>query len=490
MGIRYIILFLLLGSYNLRSQNFSQKIFPDDPRSGVMFGRYLAMNGKDLFISAYLDYENGQNSGSLHIFNLIAGRYRQTSKLFPDDGIVEQFFSYSVSSYGDYLITGAHHDSDYGASSGAAYMLKKTNGKWDFHQKIAPSELKEADEFGKTVAMYEDIAVSCAWLNDDKGNNSGCVYVLGLLDDTWEIKQKIYASDPQPHSLFGLGLDMHKDQIIAGAPYFNGDKVNSGAAYLFRINNEIWSEIARFVPEDPDDNDLFGMVVKLTERFAFVSAVRHNEMGENSGAVYVYDRNKDWELSQKITAFDGEPGDGFGIALEANDTLMLAGAYFSNVNGTNSGAVYIYKLENDEWVFFKKLFPSDGKEIDAFGSSLAFNQFGLTVGAYANDDKGFFSGSAYFFSMDDLFGNSSEDHDFEGDIIVYPTISNDFIVIESKDPDEKVLYALYDLNGIMLLYGNLRAGYEIIDIAAFPAGMYLLKALLPDKQYSFKIITK
>jgi hypothetical protein len=474
----------------MNSQNFSQKIFPDDPRSGVMFGRYLEMNGKDLFVSAYLDYENGQHSGSLHIFNLIAGRFRQTSKLFPDDGIVEQFFSYSVSSYGDYLITGAHHDSDYGASSGAAYILKKSNDKWDFHQKIAPSELKEADEFGKTVAIYGDIAVAGAWLNDDKGTNTGCVYVLGLSDDIWDVNHKIYPSDPQAYSLFSLGLDIHEDHILAGAPYFTSDRVNSGAAYLFMKGNNAWSEIARFAPEVPDDNDLFGHEVKLTERFAFVSAIRDNEMGENSGAIYVYDRNKEWELSQKITAFDGEAADGFGIAIEANDTVLFAGAYFNNVNGTNSGAVYIYKLEQDNWVFLKKLYPSDGKESDAFGSSLAFNEYGLTVGAYANDDKGFFSGAVYFFRMDDLFENPAEKPEIDEEIIVYPTIFDDFIVVESKDPDQKVLYVLYDINGKILFHGNLKAGYKIIEAGKLPSGMYILQTILPEKNYSFKIIKK
>lgn len=490
MFIRYIIVLLLLDSYGLRSQNFSQKVFPDDPRSGVLFGRFLDMNDKDLLVSAYLDYENGQNSGSLHIFNMIAGKYRQISKLFPDDGIVEQFFSYSVSSYGDFLITGAHHDSDYGASSGAAYMLKKNNGKWDFHQKIAPPELKEADEFGKTVAMYGDKAASAAWLNDDKGINTGCVYVLGLSNDTWEINQKLYASDPKPYSLFGLGLDMFKDHIIVGAPYFSGESINAGAAYLFRHNNNVWSEITHFVAENPEDNDLFGMTVKLTERFAFVSAIRDNEMGENSGAVYVYDRNKNWELSQKITAFDAEPGDGFGIAIEANDSLLFTGAYFNNVNGTNSGAVYIYSLENDNWVFYKKLFPSDGKESDAFGSSLAFNEYGLTVGAYANDDKGFFSGAVYFFSMNDLFENPVEEPEIDENIVVYPTITDDFFIIESKDPDIKVIYGLYDLNGKIISFGNLTAGYKIIEIDTLPTGMYFLKTLLQEENYSFKIIRK
>ena len=54
------------------------------------------------------------------------------------------------------------------------------------------------------------------------------------------------------------------------------------------------------------------------------------------------------------------------------------------------------------WVYSKKITPSDGDESDAFGSSLAFNEHGLLVGAYSDDDNGFFSGAVYYFSLKDL----------------------------------------------------------------------------------------
>ena len=109
------------------AQNFDQKIFPNDPNTGVFFGRYVALNNNFAFISAYQDFENSTASGSLYIFKNNENCYTQISKLFPDDGEVEEFFGYSLSTYSDWIITGAHHDSDFGASSGSAYILHKND---------------------------------------------------------------------------------------------------------------------------------------------------------------------------------------------------------------------------------------------------------------------------------------------------------------------------------------------------------------------------
>ena len=283
-----ILLFFAFCSIELISQNYTQKIIPDDPRTGVFFGRYLDLNDNTAFISAYLDYENGTSSGSLYVFDLNFNKFEQTSKLFPDDGAVEDYFSYSVSSYGNYLITGAHHDSDLGASSGSAYILKKNEGKWDFFQKIVPADGKEADEFGNTVAMYEDNAVSCAYLDDDKGTNSGSIYTLKLVNNNWEIISKIYASDPEPQSLFGLTLDLYKNYLITGAPFYNGTKNDIGKAYIFEYNGNEWKEIAALLPDELDDLDQFGSAVKITDDYAFVSAIKDDDKGDNSGAVYIY----------------------------------------------------------------------------------------------------------------------------------------------------------------------------------------------------------
>ncbi|MBK7096910.1 MAG: T9SS type A sorting domain-containing protein [Saprospiraceae bacterium] len=485
-----ILSFFVFCSIELISQNYTQKIIPDDPRTGVFFGRYLDLNDNTAFISAYLDYENGTSSGSLYVFDLNFNKFGQTSKLFPDDGAVEDYFSYSVSSYGNYLITGAHHDSDLGASSGSAYILKKNEGKWDFFQKIVPSDGKEADEFGNTVAMYEDNAVSCAYLDDDKGTNSGSIYTLKLVNNNWEIISKIYASDPEPQSLFGLTLDLYKNYLIIGAPFYNGTKNDIGKAYIFEYNGNEWKEIAALLPDELDDLDQFGSTVKITDEYAFVSAIKDDDKGDNSGAVYIYARNfeQKWKLSQKISAPDGSQGDGFGIALEANDTVLFVGSYFDDDNGTNSGSVYLYKKEGAFWVYSKKITPSDGDESDAFGSCLAFNEHGLLVGAYSDDDNGFFSGAVYYFSLKDLNTVSLKSVRVADDIRVYPTLTEEFVTLENNLWIGDLEFDIFSLNGTKVFSGIFRGQKETIDISGLVEGLYILKVQSSEFCMFFKFI--
>lgn len=485
-----IIWVFVLCSAELISQNYTQKIFPDDPRTGVFFGRYIELNDDNAFIGAYLDYENGASSGSLYVFDLKADKFEQTSKLYPDDGAVEDYFSYSVSSYENFLITGAHHDSDLGASSGSAYILKKNNGKWDFYQKIIPSDGKEADEFGKTVAMFEGRAVSCAYLDDDKGTNSGSIYTYELLNENWEIRSKIYASDPEPQSLFGLTLDLYKNYLIAGAPFFNGSGIDIGKAYVFVYDGTEWKETAALVPAGLDDLDQFGSAVKITDNHAFISAIKDDDKGDNSGAVYIYSRNVDnsWELTQKISAPDGSQGDGFGIALEGNDTILFVGAYFDDDNGINSGSLYIFTKEEAGWGFSKKITPTDGDESDAFGSSLAFGENGLLVGAYSDDDNGFFSGAVYYFSLKDLNTVPTKNIGVSETINVYPTLIADHFTVEKSSVTGDLEFDIINLNGLKVFSGFIKKYEQTIDLSTLSKGTYILKVKFPGFCKYYKII--
>ena len=77
----------------------------------------------------------------------------------------------------------------------------------------------------------------------------------------------------------------------------------------------------------------------------------------------------------------------------------LQRAYFDDDNGSKSGSVYIYKNNGEEFIFQKKILASDGSAGDAFGASLDIDGPNLVVGAYADSENGFFSGSAYIFHL-------------------------------------------------------------------------------------------
>ena len=96
-------------------------------------------------------------SGAAYIF----GRNKNTSewilrqKIRPDDGTPSDNFGYSIAIFNNTIVIGAYRDDDKGLSSGSAYIFErddKTNG-WKFRQKLAvPDDGAVSDEFGSNVA--------------------------------------------------------------------------------------------------------------------------------------------------------------------------------------------------------------------------------------------------------------------------------------------------------------------------------------------------
>ncbi len=101
----------------------------------------------------------------------------------------------------------------------------------------------------------------------------------------------------------------------------------------------------------------------------------------------------------QIKAGDGANGDAFGHALAINGIWMFSGAPYDNDKGSSSGAVYVYRLQQDStYAFHQKLVPSAGAAYDYFGKSLASDGSWLLAGAPKNANYG--SGRVWFFEYD------------------------------------------------------------------------------------------
>ncbi len=99
------------------------KLLADDGASGDQFGWSVAISpdGIGAIVGAYLDDDNGTNSGSAYLFDTTTGR--QIAKLLPNDGAAEDFFGTSVAISGATAIVGAYGDDDNGNFSGSAYLF-------------------------------------------------------------------------------------------------------------------------------------------------------------------------------------------------------------------------------------------------------------------------------------------------------------------------------------------------------------------------------
>ena len=206
-------------------------------------------------------------------------------------------------------------------------------------------------------------------------------------------------STEQDVAAFGYSITHTSEWLLVGAKDDSTSADITGAAYFFKLENEIWIEKQKVISDKGAAGDLFGISVSMSGDYAVVTANGDDSHGSNTGAAFVYkNENNVWVFKQKLLPHSGSGFDEYGIGVSMVGDLMVVGAYSDFENGQFSGAAYIYSLEDGVWLEEAKIFPDDGSSEDKFGRSVNTDGEKVIVCGVLNDDSGMDSGSAYIFS--------------------------------------------------------------------------------------------
>ena len=171
------------------------------------------------------------------------------NKIYANDFAVNDHFGYSVAISGDgnTLVIGSRNDDDKGSDSGSAYVFIKNGTMWLQQQKLIASDGAASDNFGWVVSISDDgntIAVG-AYRDDDKGSDSGSVYIFNRINNNWSETKKIVLSNGTALDYFGYDLELSGDgnTIIIGA-YGDNDDVSTnievGSAIIYEYDGTDW----------------------------------------------------------------------------------------------------------------------------------------------------------------------------------------------------------------------------------------------------------
>ena len=110
--------------------------------------------------------------------------YRET-KLVASDKEANAHFGYSVALEGDTVVVGARYDDEGGVTdAGAVYIFKRSGALWSEEAKLFASDKETSSRFGVSVELEGDTIVAGAYYNDEGGvTNAGAVYIYEGLDD-------------------------------------------------------------------------------------------------------------------------------------------------------------------------------------------------------------------------------------------------------------------------------------------------------------------
>ena len=331
------------------------KLTAFDGATNDYFGYSVATAADKIIVGAYYDDDNGENSGSVYVYD--ANNLSATpTKLTAFDGAADDRFGYSVSATADKIFVGAWGDDEHGERSGSVYVYDANNLSAT-PTKLTAFDGAANDYFGASIATTANKIIVSAYLDD----RSGSVYVYDA-NNLSATPTKLTAFDGAGSDYFGISVAATADKIIVGAHQVDDNATDSGSVYIYDAN-DLSAQPTKLTAFDGAANDLFGQSVATTSDKIFVGAPRD----DTKGSVYVYDVNNLSATPTKLTAFDGAANDRFGYSVSSDGDKIFVGAYGDE---SNTGAFYVYDA-NDLSAQPTKLSAFDGAASDYFGVSVA-----------------------------------------------------------------------------------------------------------------------
>ena len=291
--------------------------------------------------------------------------------------------------------------------------------------KLVANDARDEDQFGNSVDIFGDLAVVGAWRRDSKETETGGAYIYQRDGDSWEQLARLTGSDTRFRSFFGGSVGIFEQRVIVGARNGNPfDPVEPapGTAYIFEQGSKstIWDEVAQLRGKDTLPADFFGDAVDLGDDLAVVGALRNDEVFVDSGAVYVFEKqDEDWIQVAKLSPSDSTANKFFGLSVAIDGDRIVVGSNDSEA-AINAGAAYVFERSPDAtWTQIAKLTADDAAAGDAFGTDVSISGGNIIVGASLHNRDGVDQGAAYVFresedgwnQTDKLVASDAEDMD-------------------------------------------------------------------------------
>ena len=259
------------------------KLSASDGASFDAFGSSVAISGDTAIVGA-----PGTTSGAAYAFQRTGALWTQQAKLSAAGGLAGDQFGSAVAVDGNTALVGARNADNAANNSGAAFIFTRTGVVWTQRATLTASDAQEGDSFGVSAALEGDTALLGAYTDDDLGLTSGSAYVFTGAGGLWTQQAKLLASDGAAFDEFGRSVALRDGVALIGAPEDDDAGASSGGAYVFTSSGGAWTQRAKITAPTAALGDRFGGSVALDAGAAIVAArFADGPGGVDQGAAWV-----------------------------------------------------------------------------------------------------------------------------------------------------------------------------------------------------------
>lgn len=390
---------------------------------------------------------NLENSGAVYVFRRGVNGWQQEAFLKasnPDSG--DEFGS-GLAVEGDVIVVGAQREdsnttgvntspNNSANDSGAVYVFRRVDGIWGEEAYLKASNTGSNDFFGGYVDISGSTIVVSARFEDGSGNGinptsnndasaAGAAYVFVKTADGWVEEAYVKSSNSDRDDRFAQTVSIDGDTMVMGAHLedsastsINGSQGNTngslegnyGAVYVFQRSNGLWVQQAYIKAPNAGVADSFGVSSAVSGDLLVVGAhledssavgvdgSQFNDESTGSGALYVYRRNTvgTWFFIGYLKAENTGDGYNLGVLVDISGNTIVAGALLEDSGAItpggaednsieNSGAAYVYQVDDNDITLVSSLKASPLDIGDTFGFGVAVSGRKIAIGARLED---------------------------------------------------------------------------------------------------------
>jgi len=375
---------------------------PEQITTKIYLGSSVAISNDYAIIGAKKDDSIVYQGGAASIYEKNEGKWSLVKRI---DAQKSGYLGRSVALAGNFAFASApaFDIDDNQKDVGIVYVYQRQkSGDWVQTQTLFPDPIETLQNFGTSMATSNDTQLIVGGYGSS--DHSGKAFIFELEGNQWIQRHYLEPEEPDIGGRFGIDVDIYNDYVIVGA--YKAFSFQ-GAVYIFHKEDGHWIQKQRIISPYNHLYSFFGYSVSIHENYAVVGS-KSEQLNDyrNAGAVYVYRRTENsWEQMPKLVEPDLQKEDRFGESLDIKGNILAVGSPKMDAEIVNSGAVNIYRIENDHFVLLRKITAKYPQEEVRYGCSLVIDEHQILVGSESYDNYGVRNGSAFFYSFDPYVPN-------------------------------------------------------------------------------------